>query len=69
MRWYSSGVLGKLKQLPLPTEQRLGRPSSSPHIDWDSPTTKRSTRKAINRTVDKKTKNLLSIPTNELKIL
>jgi len=64
--WCPSVVLDKLKQQPPTTEQRLGRLSSSPPIDWDSPTTKRSIRKAVSRSVNKKAKKLLSKLTDEL---
>ncbi|KAK4937385.1 hypothetical protein LTR28_009856 [Elasticomyces elasticus] len=64
--WCPSVVLDKLKQQPPATEQRSSRLSSSPPIDWDSPTARRSIRKAVNRSVNKKTKKLLSKLTDEL---
>jgi hypothetical protein len=59
-------VLDKLKQQPSATEQRLGRLLSSPPLDWDSLSARRSIRKAVNESADKKTKKLLSKLTNEL---
>lgn len=64
--WCPSVVLDKLKQQPSATEQGSGRLSSSPPVDWDSPTARRSIRKAVNKSVDKKTKKLLSALTDEL---
>ena len=64
--WCPSVVLNKLRQQPVRNEEHLGRLSSSPPIDWDSPTAKRSIRKAVNRAVNKKTKKLLSKLTEEL---
>ncbi|KXL48709.1 hypothetical protein M433DRAFT_2806 [Acidomyces richmondensis BFW] len=64
--WCPSVVLNKLRQQPVRNEVHLGRLSSSPPIDWDSPTAKRSIRKAVNRAVNKKTKKLLSKLTEEL---
>ena len=60
--WCPSIVLNQLQQQPTATTQGL----SSPPIDWDSPTAKRSLRKAVNKAVDKKTKKLLSKLTDEL---
>jgi hypothetical protein len=64
--WCPSVVLDKLKQQPSATEQRLGRLLSSPPLDWDSPSARRSIRKAVNESADKKTKKLLSKLTDEL---
>ena len=50
--WCPLIVLDKLKQVSPATKQCLTRLSSSTPIDWDSPTAKRSIRRAINRTVD-----------------
>jgi hypothetical protein len=64
--WCPLVVLNKLKQQPSATEQRSGRLSSSPPLDWDSPSARRSIRKALNESADKKTKKLLSKLTDEL---
>ena len=60
--WCPSVVLNQLQQQPTATTQG----SSSPPIDWDSPTAKRSLRKAVNKAVNKKTKKLLLKLTNKL---
>jgi hypothetical protein len=64
--WCPSVVLDKLKQQPSATEQRSGRLSSSPPLDWDSPSARRSIRKAVNESADRKTKKLLLKLTDEL---
>jgi hypothetical protein len=63
---HPSVVPDKLKQQPFATEQRSGRLSSSPPLDWDSPSARRSIRKAVNESADRKTKKLLSKLTDEL---
>jgi hypothetical protein len=64
--WCPSVVLDKLKQQPSATEQCSGRLSSSPPLDWDSPSARRSIRKAVNESADRKTKKLLSKLTDKL---
>jgi hypothetical protein len=64
--WCPAVVLDRLEPQPSATEARPGRPSSSPPLDWNSPTARSSVRKAVNGSVDGKTKRLLSRLTDEL---
>ena len=64
--WCPWVVLDKLKQQPPATEQRLERLSSSPPLDWGSPKIRRSIRKAVNGSTDRRTRKLLSKLTGEL---
>jgi len=64
--WRLAVVLDKLKQQPSAAETRQRRLSSSPPLDWGSPTARRSVRKAVGRSVDRNTKKLLSRLTDEL---
>jgi 1-deoxy-D-xylulose 5-phosphate reductoisomerase len=59
-------VLDKLKQKLSATVPCSGSLSSSPPVDWDSPTARRSIRTVFNESVDGKTKKLLSRLTCEL---
>jgi hypothetical protein len=59
-------VLDKLKQKLSATVPCSGSLSSSPPVDWDSPTARRSIRTVVNESVDGKTKKLLSRLTCEL---
>jgi hypothetical protein len=64
--WCPSVILDKFKQQPSATKQRSRRLSSSSPIGWNSPTVRKSVTKAVNKTLDRRTKKLLSKLTDEL---
>jgi hypothetical protein len=67
--WNPEVVLNQLKptQEDLSASRRHGRqPSSSPSVDFDSPTARRKIRAIVNQVIEQKTKKLLSKISNEL---
>jgi hypothetical protein len=64
--WCPSVVPDKLEQQLSATKQHSRRLLSSPPIDWDSPTAKKSIRKVVSKVANRKTKKMLSKLTHEL---